>query len=1184
MELTLQLLIILFFGLLLGLVLGWFLFGLSGKKRRTEYEERIAGLEKDALYERELTQQRVLSLEADVTSANAMIENQDAELKKRDERLETLAQKLSSMRESSANMLGEDDRKDLSTNVAAPDENLIPRNVKQSLLTSILPLADEAADAQRRILKVKDDEIIRLQSQLSAFHETSQNLQERENEVNRLREQMTLLEGIEAILEQRDASLLQLQSQMDRLIPFERAATTLQQQLNEVQTRSKLALAEKDYQVQRLQSEVQEFSQFREKFEQNQVQSLVLQQEANRTAELEATLKAREQDIERLQKQLDQTNEKHQTEFENIRQRLSAVSELEGEIAARDERLEQLEQLLSENRAALETTDENLSENRSADFSVTALPEFESQQNSFEESDEAFVESLRNYARTVSSESNFDDAAPLMLPAEAPAVENEPSVKNEPSVEENDETLILSEVAEKNSLSSDEFLENDENKEFSASEQSSAETENDAPLYVAKVSDSGIIETELVENLSVNDAAEHGETEIKSVENEKRAETSDEKTSDEKESGFFAGLKAAVSSIFSSDKNNAPQNENTEDALKEAAQFSRRETKQSRDFQNSFFNYPESAETLKTAKTSTEPAVDQSAREEIERGEFFDDGYQTSSVAEGAEVEFEKTDLSESVGYNFDALKIDEAKDAEEDFEQPTQMFALSDIAADIMKHASVDPELTDETDEKKDEISFKETIESMSEEKKNLLDERLSAENQTPNDASQSLQNIEDQVVEGEQGAKKSSAAEQAAEAKTDTTENQLKEDETIFPEGDFDNEMPLAEDSQKSSVSFDDAEKNALENQTHNAANADETAVNQTDKDAENAPENAAEISEKTTETDAEDNKSAEKSDVSEEYIETEFARFLAQEELPALPSDDRIQLLLQSPTRILLYWTLGRHHFSTLQKAFGARAAEYTPAVRLTEKPQRQTRLHTVEERGEFWFNDVAPDTEFFAEIGFYAPNTPFISILKSNKVSTPRLSPSHRTASDEEFFVRPAEFAEILAASGLENETESLRFETATRGEADERTREVLALLEDEKETAEKTFPLDLLEIRWVLVSLAAGAALEAIKDSVSPETAEWLAETSSENLSAENVRRSLAKIVGEEFAQNIAERQTEKKFSNTMRVFGASSYAFETLTETAEKSLPHLFPVIVKSVFGGSSHGFRNQSHSRQQII
>lgn len=140
------------------------------------------------------------------------------------------------------------------------------------------------------------------------------------------------------------------------------------------------------------------------------------------------------------------------------------------------------------------------------------------------------------------------------------------------------------------------------------------------------------------------------------------------------------------------------------------------------------------------------------------------------------------------------------------------------------------------------------------------------------------------------------------------------------------------------------------------------------------------------------------------------------LADPKLPELPKTNRAKLLMQSPNRLYFYWTVGENPFRTLNRAFGGHIENYTLVAKLIDIDRGTEEINVVDPDGSWWF-DVDAGSEYRAEIGFYAVNRPFIRILRSNAVETPRKSPSPHPSSDSRWAVSADRFARVLDVSGF-----------------------------------------------------------------------------------------------------------------------------------------------------------------------
>jgi hypothetical protein len=136
-----------------------------------------------------------------------------------------------------------------------------------------------------------------------------------------------------------------------------------------------------------------------------------------------------------------------------------------------------------------------------------------------------------------------------------------------------------------------------------------------------------------------------------------------------------------------------------------------------------------------------------------------------------------------------------------------------------------------------------------------------------------------------------------------------------------------------------------------------------------------------------------------------------------LPFVLKRDFIQLLLQSPHRLYLYWTFARDPHATLREAFGELAAHYRLAVRLVKVDSGEEFLLDAPEERAQWF-EVYPRHVYRAEVGFRAAGRPFVRLLSSNEVSTPPDSASHLSDEAQEFQLEADAFKRLLDGAGYE----------------------------------------------------------------------------------------------------------------------------------------------------------------------
>lgn len=230
----------------------------------------------------------------------------------------------------------------------------------------------------------------------------------------------------------------------------------------------------------------------------------------------------------------------------------------------------------------------------------------------------------------------------------------------------------------------------------------------------------------------------------------------------------------------------------------------------------------------------------------------------------------------------------------------------------------------------------------------------------------------------------------------------------------------------------------------------------------------------------------------------------RKLADPVLPELPREDRARLQMQSPNRLYFYWSIKNNPFKTLTRAFGSATGSYALAVKLVNHTKGSEEIYRVEPEGNWWFN-VDPDCVYRAEVGFYAPNRPYIRIIYSNFVRTPRRSPSWRTDYVPRFTVTADEFAEVLDASGYSRDAFEVALAGDDREAADSAARGAISKLLGN--VGFDLSPFDGDELRFVLLALASGYTIGELKGHISEALFEKLM-ASGAQVSAEQALASL----------------------------------------------------------------------------
>ncbi|HEY0427173.1 MAG TPA: DUF4912 domain-containing protein [Pyrinomonadaceae bacterium] len=288
-------------------------------------------------------------------------------------------------------------------------------------------------------------------------------------------------------------------------------------------------------------------------------------------------------------------------------------------------------------------------------------------------------------------------------------------------------------------------------------------------------------------------------------------------------------------------------------------------------------------------------------------------------------------------------------------------------------------------------------------------------------------------------------------------------------------------------------------------------------------------------------------EEAEAAEEEIEEEDPIFkeLSEPRLPRLEKENRARLQMQSPNRIFFYWSMKNNPYQTLNRALGNQTGSYTLVAKLINQTQEREELFPVEAEGDWWF-DTDTDSTYRAEIGFYAPNRPFIRILNSNTIETPRKSPSPRRAAKSDWAVSANQFARVLDVAGFAQDAFEVAFAGDDTRVADSATESAFSQLvgAEQKDSVRH----DLSEVRFALLALASGIELEKLRGQISLSLYRQMLQNA-EKLSAQNALNALEENFGE-FAE-----ETEERLPT---VFGASLINFPR--KLKRKVFPKFSPI------------------------
>ena len=136
-----------------------------------------------------------------------------------------------------------------------------------------------------------------------------------------------------------------------------------------------------------------------------------------------------------------------------------------------------------------------------------------------------------------------------------------------------------------------------------------------------------------------------------------------------------------------------------------------------------------------------------------------------------------------------------------------------------------------------------------------------------------------------------------------------------------------------------------------------------------------------------------------------------------LPETYDVDIIRAMLQDPFRIFIYWEVRDQSLKALTRYFAPDdARSFRTTLKLIEIGGGHQVFFDVSHNGRYWLQ-VFPDREYEFEIGVRSPKHGYISLVRSNRVQTPRGTVSSERAVESQFQLSPPDFIEILEATGF-----------------------------------------------------------------------------------------------------------------------------------------------------------------------
>jgi hypothetical protein len=276
------------------------------------------------------------------------------------------------------------------------------------------------------------------------------------------------------------------------------------------------------------------------------------------------------------------------------------------------------------------------------------------------------------------------------------------------------------------------------------------------------------------------------------------------------------------------------------------------------------------------------------------------------------------------------------------------------------------------------------------------------------------------------------------------------------------------------------------------------------------------------------------------------------LLEPKLPPLPMVNRAQIQMQSPNRVFFYWSLKSDPFSILQKIFGKGSSDYTLVAKLINQTENSEYIFPIDKAGSTWLN-VESDSTYQVEIGLFAKNRPFIRLLFSNTIQTPRSAPSPYFDWSPEFAISARDFAEVLDATGFKQD--AIEMALAGDDKATVATQNTFFALFGQNFPNTKPS-----ELRYALFALASGLTLEDLRHHISPKLfalLERLITEMSEKLTTEKIRAAVHENFG-------LDEEIEEPDEEIFRTFGASLIHFRKIPKKRKFQFPKISPVSSKT--------------------
>jgi len=129
------------------------------------------------------------------------------------------------------------------------------------------------------------------------------------------------------------------------------------------------------------------------------------------------------------------------------------------------------------------------------------------------------------------------------------------------------------------------------------------------------------------------------------------------------------------------------------------------------------------------------------------------------------------------------------------------------------------------------------------------------------------------------------------------------------------------------------------------------------------------------------------------------------------------DIVRAMLQDPFRVFVYWHVREQSIKALTRYFSPQdVAGFSTVLKLIETTGPAEAFFEIGRRGRYWLT-VYPDREYEFEIGVRSPIHGYISLIRSNRVRTPRGTVSPEPAKEEDYRLSPSEFMRVLEMTGF-----------------------------------------------------------------------------------------------------------------------------------------------------------------------